>query len=138
MAWGAAVVACAVVFAVADASALDPQPKTPQERRESVALSDAVLRALESNLDISISRKTKESRVADIIAEQAKFDPTLSLNGQYNRSVQPLNRPVFGGTNQDLKEIQTFDQRNHSLTLDVTQNLMTGANYDLNYSPQRS
>ena len=138
MLWRAAVVSCAVVFAVADASALDPQPKTPQERRESVALSDAVLRALESNLDISISRKTKESRVADIIAEQAKFDPTLSLNGQYNRSVQPLNRPVFGGTNQDLKEIQTFDQRNHALTLDVTQNLMTGANYDLNYSPQRS
>ncbi len=138
MLWRAAVGSFAVVFAVADASALDPQPKAPQERRESVALSDAVLRALESNLDISISRKTKESRVADIIGEQAKFDPTLSLNGQYNRFVQPLNRPVFGGTGDTLNQIQTFDQRNHSLTLDVTQNLMTGANYDLNYSPQRS
>ena len=110
----------------------------PQEQRTSIALVDAVLRSLEANLDISISRKTMESRVADIIGEQAKFDPTLSLNGQYNRAVQPLNRPVFGGTGEALREIQTFDQRNHSLTLDVTQNLMTGANYDLNYSPQRS
>ena len=110
----------------------------PQEQRTSIALVDAVLRSLEANLDISISRKTMESRVADIIGEQAKFDPTLSLNGQYNRAVQPLNRPVFGGTGEALREIQTFDQRNHSLTLDVTQNLMTGANYDLNYSPSRS
>src|SRR6266545_1291047 len=138
MSWRAAIVSVAVVFAVADASALDPQPKAPQERRESVALSDAVLRALQSNLDISISRKTKESRLADIMGEEAKFDPTLSLNGQYNRAVQPLNRPVFGGTNQNLNEILTFDQRSHSLTADVTQNLMTGANYDLNYSPSRT
>jgi outer membrane protein TolC len=118
--------------------AAEQPSKTPLERRESITLSDAVLRALEANLDISISRKTMESRVADIIVEQAKFDPTLSLNGQYNRSVQPLNRPVFGGTGAELNRIQTFDQRNHSLTLDVTQNLLTGANYDLNYSPSRS
>jgi len=127
-----------LMLASGEASSQTQGAKPPQERRDSIALVDAVLRALEANLDISISRKTKESRVADIIAEQAKFDPTLSLNGQYNRAVQPLNRPVFGGTGQDLNEILTFDQRNHSLTLDVTQNLMTGANYDLNYSPQRS
>ena len=127
-----------LVLASGEASSQSQGAKPPQERRDSIALVDAVLRALEANLDISISRKTKESRVADIIAEQAKFDPTLSLNGQYNRTVQPLNRPVFGGTNQDLNEILKFDQRNHSLTLDVTQNLMTGANYDLNYSPSRS
>lgn len=112
--------------------------KPPQERRQTVSLLDAVLRALEANLDISISRNTMQSRVADIIAEQAKFDPTVSLNGQYNRAVQPLNRPVFGGTGQDLQEILTFDQRSHSLTFDMTQNLLTGANYDLNYSPARS
>jgi outer membrane protein TolC len=120
------------------AAGQDPLPKPAQEQRRSVALSDAVLLALERNLDISISRKTKESRISDIVSEQAKFDPTLSLNGQYNRQVSPLNRPVFGGTGQNLNEILTFDQRNHSLTMDVTQNLLTGANYDLNYSPSRS
>lgn len=135
---GAGIIAVSLICSAVPTRAAEPPAKPSQERRESVALSDAVLRALEANLDISISRKTMESRVADIIAEQAKFDPTVSLNGQYNRSVQPLNRPVFGGTGQDLREILTFDQRNHSLTLDMTQNLLTGANYDLNYSPARS
>lgn len=111
---------------------------TPAERRETISLPDAAVRALQSNLDISISRQTKESRIFDITVEQAKFDPTLSVNGQYNRQVSPLNRPVFGGTNPNLNEIQTFDQRNSSVTVDATQNLITGGNVDLNYSPART
>ncbi|ULA64920.1 MAG: TolC family protein [Nitrospira sp.] len=111
---------------------------TPEERRETISLADAAVRALQSNLDISISRQTKESRVFDITVEQAKFDPTLSVNGQYNRQVSPLNRPVFGGTGGSLTDIQTFDQRNSSVTVDATQNLITGGNIDLNYSPART
>ena len=111
---------------------------TPAERREAISLSDAAVRALQSNLDISISRQTKESRIFDITVEQAKFDPTLSVNGQYNRQVSPLNRPVFGGTGGTLSDIQTFDQRNSSVTVDATQNLITGGNVDLNYSPART
>ena len=111
---------------------------TPAERRETISLSDAAVRALQSNLDISISRQTKESRIFDITVEQAKFDPTLSVNGQYNRQVSPLNRPVFGGTGGALTDIQTFDQRNSSVTVDATQNLITGGNVDLNYSPART
>lgn len=110
----------------------------PAERRETISLSDAAVRALQSNLDISISRQTKESRIFDITVEQAKFDPTLSVNGQYNRQVSPLNRPVFGGTGGSLTDIQTFDQRNSSVTVDATQNLITGGNVDLNYSPART
>ena len=108
------------------------------ERRENISLSDAALQALKHNLDISISRQTKESRQADITVEQAKFDPTLSLNGQYNRTVNPLNRPVFGGTSGALGSITTFDQRSQSLTVDATTNLLTGGNIDLNYSPART
>jgi outer membrane protein TolC len=111
---------------------------TPAERRETISLPDAAVRALQSNLDISISRQTKESRIFDITVEQAKFDPTLSVNGQYNRQVSPLNRPVFGGTGGALTDIQTFDQRNSSVTVDATQNLLTGGNVDLNYSPART
>jgi len=108
------------------------------ERREALSLADAALRALRNNLDISISRQTKESRLFDITVEQAKFDPTLSANGQYTRTVSPLNRPVFGGTTVDLTHIQTFDQRIDSVTLDATTNLLTGGNIDLNYSPART
>lgn len=108
------------------------------ERRETVSLADAAVRALQHNLDITISRHTKESRLADIIIEQSKFDPTLSVNGQYNRTVNPLNRPVFGGTLGVLNEITTFDQRSHSFTFDASTNLITGGNFDVNYSPARS
>ncbi|MDZ4734295.1 MAG: TolC family protein [Nitrospirota bacterium] len=110
----------------------------PTERRENISLADAALQALKHNLDINISRQTKESRQADIIIEQAKFDPTLSVNGQYNRIVNPLNRPVFGATGGNLTGITTFDQRNQSVTLDATTNLLTGGNVDLNYSPSRT
>ncbi|SPP65698.1 TolC family protein [Nitrospira lenta] len=111
---------------------------TPAERRDAISLPDAAVRALQSNLDISISRQTKESRLFDITIEQAKFDPTFSVNGQYNRQVSPLNRPVFGGTGGSLSDIQTFDQRNSSVTVDATQNLITGGNVDVNYSPART
>jgi outer membrane protein TolC len=110
----------------------------PAERRETISLADAAIRALQHNLDITISRQTKESRLADITVEQAKFDPTLSVNGQYNRTVNPLNRPVFGATGGNLSGISTFDQRNQSVTLDATTNLLTGGNVDLNYSPSRT
>jgi outer membrane protein TolC len=110
----------------------------PAERREAISLADAALQALKHNLDISISRQTKEIRQADITVEQAKFDPTLSVNGQFNRAVSPLNRPVFGATGGNLTGISPFDQRTQSVTLDATANLPTGGNVDLNYSPART
>jgi outer membrane protein len=110
----------------------------PEERRETVSLEDAAVRALQHNLDITVSRHTKESRLFDITVEQAKFDPTLSVNGQYNRTVNPLNRPVFGGTGASLGQITTFDQRSTSLTFDASTNLITGGNFDVNYAPSRS
>ena len=106
---------------------LDVTQPVPLERRETVSLADAAVRALQSNLDINISRQTKESRLADITIEQSKFDPTLSVNGQYNRTVNPLNRPVFGGTLGSLEQIRIFDQRNHSLTVDASTNLLQAA-----------
>jgi outer membrane protein TolC len=117
---------------------LEIEKATPAERRETISLADAAIRALQQNLDISISRQTKNSRLADITVEQAKFDPTLSVNGQYNRTVSPLNRPVFGATGNNLNAITTFDQRTQSATLDATTNLLTGGNIDLNYSPTRT
>ena len=117
---------------------LEVTKPVPAERRETLSLADAVVKALQNNLDIHIGRQTKESRLADIVIEQAKYDPTVSLNGQYNRQVAPLNRPVLGVTGVVLRDIQTFDQNTSTVTADVTQNLPTGANYDLNYSPQRS
>lgn len=131
--------AAALVLWTASASfGLEITKPVPTERREAMSLADAVLKALQNNLDIHIGRQTKESRLADIIIEQAKFDPTVSLNGQYNRQVAPLNRPLLGFTGANLQDITKFDQNTSTVTADITQNLPTGANYDLNYSPQRS
>lgn len=120
------------------ASTLVETEEPSTDPRETLSLSEAALRALKNNLDISISRQTKESRLADIVIEQAKFDPTFSLNGQYNRQVSPLNRPVLGFTTSTLTSIQSFDQNNTSFTADITQNLITGGNIELNYSPTRN
>ncbi len=40
---------------------LDVTKPVPAERRETISLADAAVRALQSNLDISISRQTKDS-----------------------------------------------------------------------------
>lgn len=117
---------------------LDVTQPLAAERREVVSLADAAVRALQHNLDISISRHTKESRLSDIIVEQSKFDPNVSINTQYARTVNPLNRPVFGGTVGSLNQITTFDQRNYSVTFDASTNLITGGNVDVNYSPART
>src|SRR2546426_10132087 len=73
---------------------MSEQPQA--DRREGNFLADTVLRALQTNLDISISRQTKENRVTDIVFEQSKFDPPFSLNGQDNRSGSPLYPPILG------------------------------------------
>src|SRR6185437_1531239 len=117
---------------------LDVTQRISSERRETVSLADAAVRALQNNLDISISRHNKESRLADIIIEYSKFDPNVSLNGQYARTVNPLNRPVFGGTGNLLNQITPFDQRSESFTFDAQTNLITGGNFDMNYSPART
>ncbi len=116
----------------------DVTQRISPERRETVSLADAAVRALQNNLDISISRHNKESQLADIIIEYSKFDPNVSLNGQYARTVNPLNRPVFGGTGNSLNQITPFDQRSESFTFDAQTNLITGGNFDMNYSPART
>ena len=117
---------------------LDVAHSTPLERQETISLADAAVQALQNNLDISISRHIKTNRLSDIDIEHAKFDPTVSMSGRYNRTVDPLNRPVFGATGVQLDQITTFDQRNHSLTLDASTNLITGGNFDVSYSPTRN
>ncbi len=138
--WMGAVMVIALLLPLAYVAGADLPEGVQAARKEAVSLADIVLRALQNNLDISVSRQTRDSRLTDIVFEQAKFDPTLSLNGQYNRSVQPLNRPILGfqGSPTDLTAIQKFDQNSAAVTADLTQNLLTGANYDLNYSPSRT
>lgn len=108
------------------------------ERQERVSLAEAALQALQRNLDIRLSRHTMESRVSDIIIERAKFDPTVGVNGRFNRTADPLNRPVFGATGNQLDQIMAFDQRTHSFGVEASTLLLTGGNINFTYSPSRS
>ncbi len=76
-----------------------------------ISLNEVVLQALKHNLDIIVSKQTRDVRVTDILFEQAKFDPTVEISARYDRSVVPLNRPVFGfgGVTQG-GEPDNFDQ----------------------------
>jgi outer membrane protein TolC len=106
--------------------------------QENVSLADAVLNALEHNLDISVSRRTRDVRLTDIIFEQAKFDPTVSLSGRHDKELSPLNRPFFGITGEQLNSVQALDTRDTKVALGLTQKLLTGANYDLTFNPERA
>ncbi len=117
---------------------LEIEKKVPSERREVLSLADAALQALQHNFDIRISRRSKESRLTDITVEQAKFDPTLSVNGEYRRLVSPLNQPLFGGTSSTLTALTPFDVRDFSVILGAKTNLPTGGNVDVNYNPTRT
>ncbi len=132
--WMGAVLGLALLFPLGYVAGANLPEGTEAVPKQAISLADAALRALQNNLDISISRQTKESRLTDIVVEQAKFDPLLSFNSQYNRSVSPLNRPIlgFGGDRPT-----PLDQNSWQGTVDMTQNLLTGANYDLNFSPSR-
>ncbi len=115
-----------------------PTKPTPSKPQEALALADAVLRALDRNLDITISRQTRDIRLTDIIFEQAKFDPTLDLSGRYDRSLTPLNREIFGVARVSLTEPDAFDQNQSAWGLGLSQKLITGTEYDFSFDTQRT
>src|SRR5690242_17782202 len=136
---GTAFTLCAFTLSVV---AWGAEPPPTGDQRRPVLLKDAVLEALERNLFFHTKHDIQDTRITDILFEQSKFDPTVSFNAQYNRLVSPLNRPILGFSGSNVAaptgEPTKFDQNTSTLTADMTQNLPTGANYDVNYSPQRT
>ena len=104
-----------------------------------LTIRDAVMQALENNLDIQVSRHTRDAQLTDIVLEQAKFDPTVQLGGRYDRTVSPLNRPVFGFGGVTVgKEPDNFDQNDTRFNLGYSQRLLTGGSYDLTFDTNRN
>ena len=111
----------------------------PQDSVITLTLKEAVLQALEDNLDIRVSRQTRGIRVTDIVFQQAQFDPTVELSGRYDRNVVPLNRPIFGLGGVTIgSDPDSFDQNDTRFSLALKQKLLTGASYDLNFDTNRN
>ncbi len=112
---------------------IDPDPV------ETLTLSEAVIRALKQNLDITVSRQARDVRITDIMLQQAVFDPTVELSGRYDRNVRPLNRPIFGfGGVLIGSEPDNIDQNDLSLRLGLNQKIRTGGQFDFAFDSNRN
>ena len=113
-----------------------------QESTVTLTMKEAVLKALQNNLDITVSRQSRDVRLTDILFQQAKFDPTVELTSRYDRRVNPLNRPILGfGQSGGVSvggEPDNIDQNDTKLSLGFTQKLLTGGNYDLKFDSNRN
>ena len=134
--WGQSTSPKSVTTSAEDA---DLKALIPSESVITLTLRDAVMQALENNLDIQVSRHSRDAQLTDIIFEQAKFDPTVQLGGRYDRMVAPLNRPIFGLGGVTIgNEPDIFDQNDTRLNLGYTQRLLTGGSYDLTFDTNRN
>ncbi len=121
----------------------DDQPSLqellPPETVITLSLKDAVLQALENNLDIKISRFNRDVQITDIVFEESAFDPRISLEGRYERDIRPLNRPVFGfGGARVGDDPDIFDQNDARLNLGLEQKVISGGTYDLSFGNNRN
>lgn len=115
------------------------QELLPSDSVITLTLEEAVMQALEHNLDIRVSRHSRDVRLTDIVFQQAQFDPTVELGGRYDRTVVPLNRPIFGLEGVTLGSIpDTFDQNETNFSLGLKQKLLTGGSYDLTFDTNRN
>ena len=64
-------------LATADDSNNDLSHLLEPESVLTLTLAEAVVRTLDHNLDITVSKHERDVRVTDILFEQAKFDPTV-------------------------------------------------------------
>ena len=120
-------------------SSFDVESLLDDESVTTISLKEVVLQALEHNLDITVSKQSRDVRVTDILFEQAKFDPTVEMSARYDRSVAPLNRPVFGfgGVTQGA-EPDNFDQNDTKASIGITQKLYSGGTYDMTLDTDRN
>ncbi len=124
------------VLAVTSSSALGD---LDSERVMRFSLKEAILEALESNTDISVSRYARDVRMTDILFEKAKFDPSVTLSSRYDRSVDPLNRPILGlGEFEENSEPSSLDQNKTSFGIDFAHPLQSGGNITLSLSSLRT
>ncbi len=111
----------------------------PADSVVTLTLHEAVMQALEHNLDIQVSRQTRDIRLTDIVFQHAQFDPTVRLSGRYDRTVNPLNRPIFGFGGVPLgADPAKFDQNETNFSLGLKQKLLTGGDYDLIFNSDRN
>ncbi len=94
---------------------------------------DAIVAALEKNVDIELERENVRLAQWDVLAAQGFYDPAVSSNISYNSFVQ-ANTRLFSGTAAD-----TIDQATMTYNFGFQQAIeRTGGLYQINFNNQRS
>lgn len=96
-------------------------------------LRDAILAALEKNVDIDVERENVRLAQFDLFASQGVYDPTSTSGISYNSSTQ-ANTRLFSGTNATTTTNQTLTY-NFGLQQFIER---TGGNYSVNFNNQRN
>lgn len=97
------------------------------------SLRDAVVLALEKNVDIELERENVRLAQYDVFAAQGFYDPLTTSNISYNSFVQ-ANTRLFSGTTAT-----TTDQHTLTYNFGLQQALeRTGASYQVNFNNQRA
>jgi outer membrane protein len=81
-----------------------------------LSLSEAVRRALHSNLDIRIAHTEEEMRRREVIIEQAVYDPFFNLSASYSKNRRPTSSFLDIGTGvpQAQVRVNPFEVSNYS------------------------
>jgi outer membrane protein TolC len=95
-------------------------------------LRDAIISALEKNVDIEIERESVRLATYDIFAAQGFYDPNLTSAISYNAVKRP-NAFIFSGTSANFVQQDTLTY-NFGLTQEIER---TGGNYIVNFNNNR-
>jgi outer membrane protein len=97
------------------------------------SLRDAILAALDNNIDIELERENVRMTQYDLIAQQGFYDPITSSRILYNRSSSP-NSFRFSGTESD-----TVSNQSLTYNFGATKNIERGGGFlSANFNNQRS
>lgn len=97
------------------------------------SLRDAILSALENNLDIEIERDNVRLAQFDLFATRGAYDPTFTSSLNYNLQRQPNTFP-FSGSTQNVLTTDTFNY-NAGLSRAIER---TGGRVDLTFNNART
>lgn len=92
-----------------------------------LSLQDGIKLVLQNNLDIIVEQQNPAIMKSDITIQKANFDPTLTLNLSSDRNIASQGSVIPGTDNATV-----------NYNADLTQRLLSGGTYGLNFTNQRS
>ena len=98
-----------------------------------LSIRDAVLQALEGNLDIEIERFNPAIKDAEVMTATGEFDPTVRLEYSYEDAESPQTSEEGLSSGAGTTETVTKD-----LSVGVGGKLTTGTEYDLSFDREQS